>query len=79
MSNHPPYAVLNLDKDDHAYLTALIDAANKQAKTAQKDIAGMPSSDERAKFRASLMIAAAADLYMTERLAEMLQDAKGAL
>lgn len=73
--NNPPFAVLELNQVEHDYLTKLMDRAHGQAEELFKDVCGMPSSDPRAVFRASLSMAAALDMTMTENIAELLEKA----
>lgn len=78
LSNNPPAAVLELDKHEAEWLQKTLRLSERSAEAAFRDVASMSSKDPRARFRASLQLAANIDEAMADGLASRLDDQIGA-
>lgn len=76
MSNNPPFAVLELNEDEHKYLVKLLALSNRQSFKALQEIAGMSSKDPRAADRSSLIFGCSADIDITASFLDKLEKAK---
>lgn len=68
ISNNPPYAIIELDEEEYKYLCALVHRANQCAEANRLAVCSMSSNDPRSSDRATLLLAATADIVMTDHL-----------